>query len=145
MQRRNFIAATVAAVSAPILGDSLFTHGAHNLAPVGAPFYQKVPVLWGDGVQDDAPALQALFDGRMVFRPNGTKILPDASGSVFLTAATYSVGSTISLRDPGFKLMLSGCRFVQRPEAKGAMFMVPPGVSVSNVKGGMALSASKPT
>lgn len=36
------------------------------------------PILYGDGINDDAEALQAMVDGRSVFRPDGTLIDPSS-------------------------------------------------------------------
>jgi hypothetical protein len=54
MDRRSFLRGTLA------LGGTL------AVAPVAAKILipPELPIIWGDGIHDDAPGLQALFDGK---------------------------------------------------------------------------------
>jgi hypothetical protein len=66
-------------------------------------------ILWGDGVHDDAAALQALIDGRAVVRRDGAEFRRKTDGTIFLRAGTYAVGSTIVLAGGGH--FITDCHF----------------------------------
>jgi len=69
----------------------------------------RVPRLWGDGVHDDAPAIQAMLDN------DGVCVLPTGD---------YLLGSTVTMK-AGTSLIGSGSRFTARKGFKGySMFSV---------------------
>ena len=68
--------------------------GADVLMPVKKILLPDTPILWGDGIHDDAPALQAFIRGERVLR---------ASGGLFdgyFSAGVMRLESTITLSGP---------------------------------------------
>lgn len=48
--------------------------------------------LWGDGMHDDAPAIQALIDGRSVMF-GGREFGPRPDGAIYLPSGTFAMGA----------------------------------------------------
>lgn len=98
--RRGFLGSLLALAAAPAIvrADSLM-----KITPIDR------LILWGDGVHDDAAALQALIDGRSVIRRDGSIFHRDQDGGIILTSGTFAVGSTIIL--PASRVHVADCRF----------------------------------
>jgi hypothetical protein len=80
------------------------------------------PILWGDGVHDDAPGLQALVDGRDVdVRDPATRMLDD--GTFFLAGGTYLVKDTVRFPTDGPRGTIYGSTFTS-DGGDGPMFRV---------------------
>ena len=79
MDRRTFLLGT-ASIAATVVA-----------APT---FAAPRQTLWGDGVHDDAPALNALMRGEVVMTPAG-----DAIADAKISGGTYRMGSTLVLGD----------------------------------------------
>lgn len=97
MQRRTFLKGLV---------------GAATLALVPLPEFapEQKYILWGDGYHDDAPALQALFDGKheqVEVRNDRVRVEGD---SVHLGGGTYRLGDTIDLTRLSNSSII-GCHF----------------------------------
>lgn len=81
------------------LGGAL-TVAAASLVPVAA-FTDPVPVLWGDGEHDDAPALQALIDGKP-FEVAGSGFIARGFGDSYeLKGGKFLLGQGLHFRDNG--------------------------------------------
>ncbi len=63
----------------------------------------RIPRLWGDGIHDDAPAIQAMLDD------GGVCVLPQGE---------YLLGSTVEMK-PGTSLIGNGSRFTASKGFKG--------------------------
>lgn len=69
---------------------------------------ESVPILYGDGVHDDQPALQALLDGKVIEdRTGSTRRIGDV---VYLASGSYRVGAPIKL-NPEQQTVITSCRF----------------------------------
>lgn len=78
-----------------------------------------VPILYGDGVHDDSPGLQALINGEPVDkRDNASRMLPD--GTLYISAGTYLIGETVRLR----RLNIQGSYFKRVPNSEGPFLYV---------------------
>jgi len=84
VNRRTFLKGVAGAVALMLAPAPI-----HKLAERFAPRL----VLWGDGVHDDAPALNAMLRGEDVeVRDSAAHVEP---GMVWLAAGTYRLGSTL--------------------------------------------------
>lgn len=81
------------------LGGAL-TIAAASLVPVVA-FTDPVPVLWGDGVHDDAPALQALIDGKPFEVAGSGFIARDFGDDYELRGGKFLLGCGLHIRENG--------------------------------------------
>jgi len=72
------------------LGLLLAALAARRTCSAAPPIPIDPPVLWGDGVHDDLPAIQGLVDGRPVVRPDGTPVYALPRGE-FLVTQTITV------------------------------------------------------
>lgn len=99
--RRGFLGALLAAAAAPAIVR------ADSLMKIVAP--RQGLILWGDGIHDDAAALQALIDGKPVdVRHRGFH--RSESGRVLVADAQILVSKPIDLRNArGFEFV--GCHF----------------------------------
>lgn len=63
--------------------------------------HPAIPILYGDGEHDDAPALQALVDGKPVdaSRDKAATVHPD--GSFVLASGTYLIRRTVRIPKGG--------------------------------------------
>lgn len=81
------------------LGGALMIAAA-SLVPVAA-FTNPVPILWGDGEHDDAPALQALIDGKP-FEVAGSGFIARGFGDNYeLMGGKFLLGQGLHFRDNG--------------------------------------------
>jgi hypothetical protein len=86
LSRRGFLGAILAAAAAPAIVKS------GNLMRIVAP-RPMLLTLWGDGVHDDAQAMQALVNGQSVMF-GGREFGPRADGSIFFPSGTFAMGAT---------------------------------------------------
>lgn len=84
--RRSFLGSLLALSAAPAIvrADSLM-----KVVPMNG------LVLWGDGIHDDAEALNALIHGEKVVRRDGAEFFRSPEGGVFLHGGTFLLGSTL--------------------------------------------------
>ena len=71
-------------------------------------WFEELPKLVGDGVQDDTAALQALFDGGKAVLPDGTAI--SGRGGVHVLDGVYRLTDTLVIREDGTEI--SGGRYL---------------------------------
>lgn len=69
------------------------------LAPRAQAAEGMAAILWGDGVADDAPAIQALFDGRPVFDWQTRAVRRGERGTLRLTRGRYRIDGPVRLHD----------------------------------------------
>jgi hypothetical protein len=102
LSRRGFLGAMLAAAAAPAIVKS------DSLMRIVVP-RPVLLTLWGDGVHDDAQAIQALVNGQSVMfgghefgpRPDGSIYLPSG---MFAMGAAAVIGSGTKLRGNGSQL-----------------------------------------
>ena len=99
IQRRGFLAAMFAAAAAPAIVR------ADSLMRVFVP-KTGIVTLWGDGIHDDASALQYWLDGGRVYSPTGVLQSSVLSGASLLISKTLVLHSA----QPGGKT-ITGCNF----------------------------------
>lgn len=99
--RRGFLGLLLAAAASPAIVR------AESLMKLAVP---PRLVLWGDGIHDDAAALQALIDGKDVVRRDGSTFIRSEHGGIFLAHGCYALGSPIVL-DANVPNALEHCWF----------------------------------
>jgi hypothetical protein len=99
LSRRGFLGAILAAAAAPAIVKS------DSLMRIVVP-RPVLLTLWGDGVRDDAQALQALIDGQSVVF-GGREFGPRPDGSIYLPAGTFAMGAA-AIVGSGSKLFGNG-------------------------------------
>lgn len=82
VSRRAFLRGTIALAASTTLSFPRLAHA--------------IPAIYGDGVHDDAPGLQALLDGEP-FRVKGTGFVAQ-SGRLY--GGSFKLGSTLHVRNP---------------------------------------------
>lgn len=85
LSRRGFLGAMLAAAAAPAFVKS------DSLMRIVVP-RPVLLTLWGDGVHDDAQAIQALIDGRSVMF-GGREFGPRPDGSIYFPSGTFAMGA----------------------------------------------------
>jgi hypothetical protein len=102
LNRRGFLAGMLAAAAAPAIVR------AESMMRLYVPPQSIVPVLWGDGIHDDAPGLEALLNRREV-RMNPLGRWADAQPGL-ICGGVFWVGRTIVLdQDP--TVIIKNCHF----------------------------------
>lgn len=94
------------------------------------------PILWGDGIHDDAPALNAWLRGEPV------RIMDDAfalqGDDCTIDHARLLISETIDLRKGGRPLVMTNCLIKTLPNFRGdAMMRFGRGATGSLVQGNM--------
>jgi hypothetical protein len=101
MNRRGFLAAILAAASAPAIVQ------ADSLMRIFVP-PQEIVILWGDGAHDDTAALQRWMNGGRVFTPEGM-----LRSSSQLTSQSFLISSTVIVSNmTEFPKIIEGCTFM---------------------------------
>lgn len=105
MDRRGFLKSILAIGAAPAIVR------AGSLMPVvqtasGLLLPAAAVILWGDGVQDDRPGLQALLNGERVVRQDGSQV------TSLLIGGTYLVGSTINVNASSRQGVITHAHFI---------------------------------
>ncbi len=92
--------------------------------PTLAMLAPDIPRIYGDGVHDDAPGLNACFAGRP-FVCDGSFIRADAD-FVEIVGGVFLISESIRVSSYGKRIHLSDCRFNTAPEFKrcDSMFIV---------------------
>ena len=116
LSRRGFLGAVLAAAAAPAIVKS------ENLMRIVVP-RPALLTLWGDGVHDDAQALQALIGGQSVAF-QGRAFGPRPDGSIYLPAGTFAMGAAAVIGS-GTRLMGNGAQL--KALHKGPMLELPKG------------------
>jgi len=89
MNRRFFLGGLIAAPAGV---------AADNIMPVRSIERLMLPVLWGDGVHDDYPAVQAMINGaRYLF---GGRIMQQSGSVINVPNGTFWLGGTILMNRP---------------------------------------------
>ena len=116
--RRGFLAAILATAAAPAIVRPA------SLMPIYVPPAPRLLTLWGDGVHDDAPALQALFNGKRVYDALQRR---ECGGSsyVALAGGTYRLASSLYLPED-LSLSLTNCQLNAHDLPRGALLMDGP-------------------
>lgn len=125
ISRRGFLGAMLAAAAAPAIVKT------ESLMRVVVP-RPVLLTLWGDGVHDDAKALQDLISGKNVMF-QGREFGPRADGSIHLPAGTFAMGAAAILAS-GTRLEGNGARL--QALHKGPMLEAPRGtrdLCISNI------------
>lgn len=121
--RRSFLGAMFALAAAPAIvrADSLM-----RIVP------DSPLILWGDGVHDDAQALNAFIQGGSVRRPDGSVLRgePLRAEPLHIPIGAYAISSSIVFAS---NVIMRDSMLIARPELTGAMLYVPDGVSGSSV------------
>jgi len=99
ISRRGFLGAILAAAAAPAIVKS------DSLMRIMVP-RPVLLTLWGDGVHDDAQALQALISGQSVAF-QGRAFGPRPDGTIYLPVGTFAMGAA-AIVGPGSKLFGNG-------------------------------------
>ena len=99
LSRRGFLGAMLAAAAAPAFVKS------ESLMRIVVP-RPVLLTLWGDGMRDDAQALQALINGQSVMF-GGREFGPRPDGSIYLPSGTFAMGAA-AIVGPGSKLFGNG-------------------------------------
>ena len=95
------------------------TVAAASLVPVAAAKalgLDDVPTLWGDGVHDDAPALQALIDGKPFKIAGEGFIARNGAETAFIDGGDYALSNGLVFRKGGRKAAISNASFRTLPE-----------------------------
>jgi hypothetical protein len=87
--RRGFLSIMLAAAAAPAIVRSDSLMRSYMPRPI-------LPTLWGDGMHDDAAALQALFDGKPV-QFGGHEFRASLNGEIALPSGNLVVASLLTL------------------------------------------------
>ena len=99
LSRRGFLGAMLVAAAAPAIVKS------ESLMRIVVP-RPVLLTLWGDGMRDDAQALQALINGQSVMF-GGREFGPRPDGSIYLPSGTFAMGAA-AIVGPGSKLFGNG-------------------------------------
>lgn len=91
LSRRGFLGAMLAAAAAPAIVKS------DSLMRIVVP-KPLLLTLWGDGLHDDAQAIQALINGKSVMF-EGREFGPHPGGSVHLPIRTFALWSSLVIGD----------------------------------------------
>lgn len=116
LSRRGFLVAMLAAAAAPAIVKS------DSLMRIVVP-RPLLLTLWGDGVHDDAQAIQALVSGQSVVF-GGREFGPRPDGSIYLPSGTFAVGAAAVIGS-GAKLFGNGTTL--KALHKGPMLELKPG------------------
>lgn len=105
MDRRGFLKSILALGVAPAVVR------AGSLMPVvqtasGLLIPAAAVILWGDGVHNDQPGLQALLNGERVIRQDGSQVTDHLIGG------TYLVGSTINVNASSRQYVITDAQFI---------------------------------
>ena len=108
--RRGFLGAMLVACAAPAFVK------ASSLMPIYVPkiIIPSYATLWGDGVHDDQPALQALLAGGVVVDRRGQLIRP-RNGTIYLPSGTYAVGASTRIDKQSVPMVMTDSRFEALP------------------------------
>lgn len=68
--------------------------------------------LYGDGERDDAPALQALFDGKPVLVKSDNVVVKSGGGTIYLRGGEYYLSGTVELGGRRPSAVIDHARFV---------------------------------
>lgn len=99
LSRRGFLGAMLAAAAAPAIVKS------DSLMRIVVP-RSMLLTLWGDGVHDDAQAIQALVNGQSVMF-GGREFGPSPDGSIYFPSGTFAMGAAAVIKS-GAKLFGNG-------------------------------------
>lgn len=116
LSRRGFLGAMLAAAAAPAIVKS------DSLMRIVVPT-PLLLTLWGDGVHDDAQAIQALVSGQSVMF-GGREFGPRPDGSIYLPSGTFAMGEAAVIGS-GAKLFGNGTTL--KALHKGPMLELKPG------------------
>lgn len=116
MDRRTLLARAGAVMAVAAIAPSTFARAAS---------WNAMPILWGDGVHDDSPGLQALIDGKPVDVRNGSARY---EGSWFLAHGTYRVSAPLRFSQSS-EVTITSSRFIRDPAHDGAIIEVDGGVN----------------
>jgi hypothetical protein len=114
--RRGFLGAILAAAAAPAIVKS------DSLMRIVVP-RPVLLTLWGDGVHDDAQAIQALVSGQSVMF-GGREFGPRPDGSIFFPSGTFAMGA-VAVIGSGAKLFGNGTQL--KALTKAPMLELKPG------------------
>mgnify|MGYP002652010817 CR=1 FL=1 len=102
----------------PDLSRRSFLGGALVLAAAASLPLSKLPdgtyTLWGDGIHDDADALNALFDRKPVILAETGELITSPQDQISLKNSYHLVSKTIYLRKDG--IIIDGCTFKTSPD-----------------------------
>lgn len=79
-----------------------------------------VPVIYGDGIRDDAPGLQAMFNGEP-FRIDGEAIVATSST---IRGGRFALSKTVFIDRDGGSLIIDGAEFSALPGYRGTEMLV---------------------
>ncbi len=116
MQRRSFLGAMLAGLVAPAI---VRTDSLMRPAPL------RGMVLWGDGIHDDTVALNDFVRGRPVLRPDGSRLLQQPGGRLYVPAGTYAISSSLVVTN---ETEMVGSELKASPDMDVPMIYVPEGV-----------------
>lgn len=110
ISRRGFMGALLAAAVAPAIVR------ASSLMPIHVPkiILPSYMTLWGDGLHDDQPALQALIAGGLVVDKAG-KLIEPREGTLYLPAGTYAISNAITLKKNELRVTVVGSHIKALP------------------------------
>jgi hypothetical protein len=118
LSRRHFLGGALA-----VAGASVVTLPA--LADVLRP---AIPIIWGDGIHDDAPGLNALCAGEPVDVAEDIARLSQSNGIMRIWIGggrTYRMASPLCIRDRKERYInISGATFLLEPEVKTGIYLL---------------------
>jgi hypothetical protein len=112
MNRRDFLK-TMAGAAGVVIAPGIVSRAAA---------WVTVPTIYGDGIHDDAPGLQALIDGKEV--RSLTKTAWRADNVIFMGGGTYLLKDSLRFKGGDGRLLMTGCTL--KSESSPAITVVPP-------------------
>ena len=110
VSRRSFMGALLAAACAPAIVK------ASSLMPIYVPkiILPSYLTLWGDGLHDDQPAIQALLAGGLVADQMG-QLITQSNGAIYLPKGTYAIGSPTFFSKSSVPMVIQGGNVLALP------------------------------